>query len=190
MTPAGATGTVALVRRRWHLVEAVTARRACSLSPRPDRPESRMRAIRPSGSEGAGAHRAPPNLIIPCQASLPWREHSPFGRAPNVPGRRAGILPAGCRGFQPRVNVRSFHHCRNFGQDARRTGRLEACPTPTHEDRIARKDHCLPRSWRSRNWPRDDSRSGRCGMPRRGDPLRMCGTGRLLFSWEAHLKGK
>ncbi len=43
--------------------------------------------------------------------------------------RRAGILPAGSRGFQPRVSVRSSHNCRNFGQDARRTGRLEARPT-------------------------------------------------------------
>ena len=41
----------------------------------------------------------------------------------------AGILLAGGRGFQPQVSVRSPHLYRNFGQDARRTGRLEACPT-------------------------------------------------------------
>ena len=44
-------------------------------------------------------------------------------------GCRAGILPAGCSGFQPRVFLRWFHCLRNFGQDARKTGRLEACPT-------------------------------------------------------------
>jgi len=52
--------------------------------------------------------------------------------------RRAGILPAGCSGFQPRYSracfqprgrVLLFRHSRNSGQDARKTGRLEACPT-------------------------------------------------------------
>jgi hypothetical protein len=66
--------------------------------------------------------------LHPVPGSASWRENSPFGFAPNVQRRRAGILPAGCRGFQPRVNVRSSDHCRNFGQDARRTGRPGCLP--------------------------------------------------------------
>src|SRR5258708_40089329 len=36
-----------------------------------------------------------------------WREYAPFGFAPNVQRRRAGILSAGCGGFPPRVSVRA-----------------------------------------------------------------------------------
>ncbi len=38
-------------------------------------------------------------------------------------------LAFGCCGVQPRVGVCSLLHSRSFGQDARKTGRLEACPT-------------------------------------------------------------
>jgi hypothetical protein len=37
--------------------------------------------------------------------------------------------PAGSGGFQPRVGVRSARHARSLGQDAPKTGRLEAFPT-------------------------------------------------------------
>src|SRR5260370_25509519 len=37
--------------------------------------------------------------------------------------------PAGSSGFQPRVGVRLPRHSRSLGQDAPKTGRLEACPT-------------------------------------------------------------
>jgi len=42
---------------------------------------------------------------VPTIAS--WREHPPFDFAPNAQRRRAGIIPAGCGGFQPRVTVRA-----------------------------------------------------------------------------------
>jgi len=48
---------------------------------------------------------------------------------PFPPRRRAGILPAGCRGFQPRVREHSTHRSKNLLQGAQNTGALETCPT-------------------------------------------------------------
>jgi hypothetical protein len=47
----------------------------------------------------------------------------------HIAGRRAGFQPAGQSGFQPRVAWIGLALARTAGTDARKTGRLEACPT-------------------------------------------------------------
>src|SRR5439155_15788442 len=71
-----------------------TARRACSLSPRPHRPESRMREIRPSGSEGGVAPTRHPypyrrqRQMRPCQSAPSQINRNHVSSSIGLPGSR------------------------------------------------------------------------------------------------------
>src|SRR6266702_1486735 len=85
------------------------------------RPSSAGRE-RQSAPERSHLLRPPGLLIRFCREATPV---SP--RMPSAVGQASP--PAGSSGFQPRVGVRSPRPSRNLGQDAPKTGRLEACPS-------------------------------------------------------------
>src|SRR5260370_22926726 len=53
--------------------------------------------------------------------------------------------PAGSGGFPPPVRVRLFHHARILGQDAPRTGRLEAFPASRATQIASCREHSSSR---------------------------------------------
>ena|SRR6266853_5935550 len=67
--------------------------------------------------------------------------------------------PAGSSGFQPRVRVRSSRLSRNLGQDAPKTGWLEACPT-------SRATHPFMPKWATPLWTREQLTRRRKGNKR------------------------
>jgi len=67
--------------------------------------------------------------------------------------------PAGSRGLQPRVRVRSSRPSRSLRQDAPKTGSLEACPT-------ARATHPFT-PWATPLWTREQSTRWRKGDKRK-----------------------
>src|SRR6266487_1711860 len=96
-----------------------------------------------SSCQGGRLLRTGRSRSIALHLALPRRSYGsiPHGSPPRgsglpplQPSAFSGALgqaspPAGPRGFQPRVRVRSSRPSRSLRQDAPKTGRLEACPT-------------------------------------------------------------
>src|SRR5712664_3292191 len=96
-----------------------------------------------SSCQGGRLLRTGRSRSIALHLALPRRSYGsiPHGSPPRgsglpplQPSAFSGALgqaspPAGSGGFQPRVGVRLPRHFGSLGQDAPKTGRLEACPT-------------------------------------------------------------